>query len=494
VTLRLRLTVWYTLILSATLLVCGGILLYEEPRLARAALDAELTRESMAVEGVLREELGEGLKPADAVDELLREIRLPGRGVAIFTQRGDRIKARWQGMEPVDQGAVLAASGLGVLSAGTKHGDALFYARQVAHEQGPFVIVVSASLADLERDLSVLRRALLIAGACGIVLAALGGVLLAARALRPLQVMAREAAEITESDSSKRLTLPRSRDELRALGRTFNSVLDRLNGVLLRQRAFMADASHELRTPVSVVRSAAEVTLAREPRTEAEYRDALKIVSEQTGRLGRMVEDMFLLARVDAGRRPLLEGQFYLDELIDECVRGIRMLADPRRVGLMLTCPSEVEMRGDEDLVRQMLVNLLENALRHTDDGGQVAVSCVTDRDAIRIQVTDSGEGIPVGDHERVFERFVKLDAARGAGSGAGLGLPIARWIAEAHGGTLTVLRSDGSGTTFEAVLPLNRIESAGPEFVDHETADETQPAVASAREYSHQPVTRVRA
>jgi signal transduction histidine kinase len=306
--------------------------------------------------------------------------------------------------------------------------------------------------------------------------------------------MAREAAEISESDSTKRLTVPRSRDELRALGRTFNSLLDRLNGVLVRQRAFMADASHELRTPVSVVRSAAEVTLAREPRTEAEYRDALRIVSEQTGRLGRMVEDMFLLARVDAGRRPLVAGQFYLDELIDECVRGIRMLADPRHVRVTLNCPSELEMRGDEGLLRQMLINLLENALRHTDDGGRVSVSFATDRDAVRIHVTDSGDGIPVGDHERVFERFVKLDAARGAGSGAGLGLPIARWIAEAHGGTLTVLRSDASGTTFEAVLPLNGVRPAAFEPVEPETADTVQPAMASAAEYSPQPATRLRA
>ncbi len=484
-TLRLRLTVWYTLILSVTLLAFSGVLLYEEPRLARAALDAELRRESIAVEGVLREELGERLKPQDAVAELLEGIRLPGRGVAIFDAKQRPVGVRWQSLEPVSEEALFRSIDGGMLKTPTRQGEGLFYVRQVEHPKGPFVIVVSAPLGELARDLGVLRRALLIAGACGVVLAALGGVLMAARALRPLQVMAQEAADITASDSARRLTISQSRDELRALGRAFNSLLDRLNAMLLRQRAFMADASHELRTPVSVVRSAAEVTLAREPRTEAEYRDALRIVSEQTARLGRMVDDMFLLARVDAGRRPLVAGQFYLDELIDECVRGIGVLAEPRRVRLTLTCPSEVEMRGDEGLLRQMVINLLENALRHSDDGGQVAVSVVLDQALARIQVTDNGEGIPAGDHERVFERFLKLDAARGPGSGAGLGLPIARWIAQAHGGTLSVLRSDTNGTTFEAVVPLNNNEADLPANQAPAKTDDVQAPIVGARDYT---------
>ncbi|HSB62329.1 MAG TPA: HAMP domain-containing sensor histidine kinase, partial [Vicinamibacteria bacterium] len=243
-------------------------------------------------------------------------------------------------------------------------------------------------------------------------------------------------------------------DELGLLARAFNDLLARLESALSQQRRFMADASHELRTPVSISRTAIEVTLGRRGRPEDEYRDCLGVVAGQMRRLTRIVEDLFTLARADAAGLTLERGPLYLDELVADCVEEVKVLAVPKGVALYRKGEGDLEIRGDERRLRQMLVNLLDNAVRHTPAGGWVRVDLVTRADAVELAVTDSGEGVPEGERERVFERFVRLDPSR-PGEGAGLGLPIARAIAEAHGGTLVLARSDGSGSTFLARLPL---------------------------------------
>jgi len=214
----------------------------------------------------------------------------------------------------------------------------------------------------------------------------------------------------------------------------------------------MADASHELRTPVSVIRSAADVTLAREQRDEVEYREALTIVGGEARRVGRLVEDMLVLARADAGGYPLQTVPLYLDELVAECQRTMEVLAAER--GVILRCPAlpEIPFAGDEDLLRRMLLNVVQNGVQHTASGGAVAIEVSTEP-ALTIDVTDGGHGIPLEDWHRIFDRFVQLDPAR-RGAGAGLGLPIARWIAEAHGGTLEIIASSSTGSTFRILLP----------------------------------------
>jgi signal transduction histidine kinase len=215
----------------------------------------------------------------------------------------------------------------------------------------------------------------------------------------------------------------------------------------------MADASHELRTPVSVVRATADVALTRDHRDEAEYREALAIVGGQAGRLGRLVEDMLVLARADAGGYPLRPVNLYLDEVVTECRRAVDVLATERGVAIRAAESPDIPFRGDEDLLRRLVLNVLQNAVQHTPAGGSVAVDIHQESEAVRIRVTDEGPGIPAGDRERIFDRFVQLDASR-RGQGAGLGLPIARWIAEAHQGTLVLEQSGPGGSTFCVLLP----------------------------------------
>jgi signal transduction histidine kinase len=218
----------------------------------------------------------------------------------------------------------------------------------------------------------------------------------------------------------------------------------------------MADASHELRTPVSVIRSAADVTLSRPGRSMAEYLDSVTVIAEQAERLTRLVEDLFLLARADVKGRPLVTTRFYLNDVIAECARAVDVLGREKDVQVDVSGQEDLEVNADEDLIRRMLVNLIENAVKHAPPGTRVRVDLTRGTGEVRVTVRDFGPGIPDGERERIFQRFVRLEPGRAPG--AGLGLPIARWIAEAHGGSLVLAESSAGGSLFVMRLPLSAI------------------------------------
>jgi signal transduction histidine kinase len=181
----------------------------------------------------------------------------------------------------------------------------------------------------------------------------------------------------------------------------------------------------------------------------------LTIVNEQSTRLSRMVEDMFVLARADAGGHRLTKRPLYLDELVAKCVRAVSVVAATPDIRLTTMLHADVSVNADDGLLHQLVTNLLDNAVQHTPPGGSVTIIVNTDASSANIRVSDTGPGIPPADRERVFERFVRLDPARSATSGAGLGLPIARWIAEQHEGTLTVEPDPTGGCVFIVRLPM---------------------------------------
>jgi two-component system, OmpR family, sensor kinase len=240
-----------------------------------------------------------------------------------------------------------------------------------------------------------------------------------------------------------------------------------------------------LRTPVSIMRGEADIALSQETRSPEDYRGALEVVRAEGRRLSRIVNDLFLLARADAGQQPLTRGELYLDELVSDCVRAVRSLALVRSVTLRCTMdppmsaeadrvegtPPEHAYRGDEELLRRLLVNLLDNAIRHAPAGSTVEVDLMSDARGHRLLVIDSGAGIPPEARAHVFERFYRADASHTRDTesetgGAGLGLAIARWVAEAHGGSLTLIESRPGRTVFDAWLPRTSTQPA-TELVD---------------------------
>jgi signal transduction histidine kinase len=266
--------------------------------------------------------------------------------------------------------------------------------------------------------------------------------------------MARRATSIPLTGLEDLGPAPRD-DELGQLARAFNGLVARLRAALQTQRQFMADASHELRTPVSIIRTAADVTLSREQRDEAEYREALVMAGAQSRRLGTLVEDMLVLARADAGAYPLRPVELYLDDVVGQCRRAVDVLAAERGITVTSTGATDVSVRGDEELLRRLMVNLLQNAVQHSPKGGAVTIDISPNGSRVYVRVADSGAGIPEADQARIFDRFVQLDPSRRA-EGTGLGLTIAKWIADVHQGSLSLESSGPGGSTFCVVLPVS--------------------------------------
>jgi len=294
-----------------------------------------------------------------------------------------------------------------------------------------------------------------------LLIAALGGHFLATRSLSPVAEMSARAAEISSSNLNERLPVGSRRDELSALAEVVNGLLERLERAFAQQQRFMADASHELCTPVAVLRTEADVTLSRPTRTETEYRESISVMRESAQRLGRIVDDLFLLARADAGHLPLRREALYLEDVVDDAARAVRNLARERGVRVQLLPLEDSPYDGDADLLGRVLLNLLDNAIKHSPAGGTVTLALMHVADEYHITVTDEGPGIPAEARPHIFERFFRADKARSrtsgdATTGAGLGLAIGRWIAEAHGGRLELVKSSGSATEFLLALPLS--------------------------------------
>lgn len=294
-----------------------------------------------------------------------------------------------------------------------------------------------------------------------LLLAAGGGYFLARKSLAPVAAMASQARGMGAANLHDRLAVSNQRDELGQLALSFNQLLDRLEDSFERQRRFIADASHELRTPVAILRGETEVTLSRSDRSLEEYRETLGILRDESQRLTHIIEDLFTLTRADAGQYPLTFRDFYLDELASDVLRHARSLAIAKCISLTSSIEPELLFHGDEALLRRLFLNLLDNAIKYTHKDGTVNMECRKQGAQYVVSVTDTGPGVPGDLQQRIFERFFRADKARSRsesdGGGAGLGLSIARWIAEAHHGQLLLTRSDASGSTFTATLPARQ-------------------------------------
>ncbi|MCI0389382.1 MAG: ATP-binding protein [Acidobacteria bacterium] len=471
---RTRLTLWYVGVLALALIVFSAGVYLLLARNLHHRMDESLRASSESIAISLVRERAEGETEAEAAHSTVEELHLLNQAMAIFNFEGRLIEekttlgnvhARLPALDsiPDDNLRLYTEPGEGDE---VQRGAARRV--KIGDTNAPYLIAVSQPLKTVTEELEMLRRVFLIAVPLALLLAGLGGFFLARKSLAPVVAMSERARQISAENLEMRLPVANPRDELGQLAATFNELLSRLDSSFSLQRQFMADASHELRTPLSVMRTATQVILEKPRRDENEYRDALAMINDQTRRLARIVDDMFTLARADAGRRPLTLGAFYLDELIGETSRAASVLAARKGVTVEAAERAEVLYYGDEHLLRQMLLNLLDNAIRHTPAGGGIRVSLAQFDSTCEVVVADTGEGIPVEAQPHVFERFYRVDKARSrsdinangadnGGGGAGLGLSIALWVAEAHGGTIELVRSDPTGTAFAIALPLKQ-------------------------------------
>jgi heavy metal sensor kinase len=321
-------------------------------------------------------------------------------------------------------------------------------------EEAEYVIVVAESRRDLIDQMRALRRIFLFSLPAMLLMAGLAGYLLARNSLAPIAEMTSQAERISAENLHERLPVKNKNDELGKLARVFNDLLARIESSFESMRRFTADASHELRTPLAIIRGEADVALSQD-REPGDYRETLAIIQDESRLLSGIVEDMLALARADAGQRRLQLEEFYFNDLIEECVRSARALALNKNLMLDFESSGDTAFRGDEALLRRMVVNLLDNAIKYTPDGGSVSVRLWREDGRINLRVTDSGIGIPAEAAARVFERFYRVDKARSRSEGgSGLGLPIVKWIAEAHNGSVSLESAPERGSSFIVSLP----------------------------------------
>jgi signal transduction histidine kinase len=296
----------------------------------------------------------------------------------------------------------------------------------------------------------------------GLGLAGLAGYLLAKRSLQPLKQLAQTVDAVTSSDLSARVKLSNIDDEIGTLGRRFNLLLDRLEEAFTLQRRFMADASHQIRTPVTVALAAAQVT-SRDPSANlCDCKDALHIIEHQMLQLRRAVEDMFFLSQTDSASLKLERKEIYLDDAVSDAIRAAKTLSREKQQILKLSGLPEAACLGDADLLKQALMILLDNSVKFTPPGGTIEVTLSRREKNWVCSVSDSGTGISEAAQARVFERFFReRRAGKEAAAGAGLGLAIAKSIVENHEGTLRLVESRPGRTTFEIAIPMLEKEAS---------------------------------
>jgi heavy metal sensor kinase len=287
-----------------------------------------------------------------------------------------------------------------------------------------------------------------------VVLVFITGYLLAGRALSPVDVMAKRAAQITADHLNERITIPNPEDELGQLGTAFNATLARLESSFEQLRRFTADASHELRTPLTAIRSVGEVALSKRG-SESYYRDTIGSMLEETNRLTKLVDSLLTMSRADAGRVPLHFSPVSLLELAKESSSLLEVLAEEKNQSIRFEGSNAIHVNADRTILRQALVNLIDNAVKFSPENGIIQVRVSGDAADAIVEIQDNGPGIPAEHKARIFERFYRVDKARTRQEGGtGLGLSIVEWAVSVHRGTVEVDCEPGTGSIFRIRLP----------------------------------------
>jgi heavy metal sensor kinase len=319
----------------------------------------------------------------------------------------------------------------------------------------PVLLRVAHSERVLWQEMEEFVSVLLLALPLALVLAGLGGYALARKALAPVDVMAHKAERISAERLSERLPIENPDDELGQMAGAFNATFARLEEAFEQLRRFTADASHELRTPLTAIRSVGEVGLQAQ-RSATEYRDVIGSMLEETDRLTRLVDSLLTLSRADAGRIQLARTEVPVVDLVNEASALVDVLAEEKQQRISVRGEPTLVVSGDRLILRQALVNLIDNAIKYSPTGAEIVVQvhAGVDGQAI-VEVIDQGPGVSLKHQSRIFDRFYRVDTARSREwGGAGLGLAIARWAVEAHGGQITLESAEGKGSTFRVSLP----------------------------------------
>ena len=456
--LRLRLTLWYVVLLAVILAAfCAGVYMLMRGQLYNNLNDSVENRGNILLGVILFDDDRPTLtgtvfsQDPDANESFVRVFDEAGR--VTFENRA------FEGDPPIDSSALERAL-TGKASTRTVDVDDTPLRLRTFPIEREGDILGALEVGQPEDDVRETLRALLLilAVAYPVTLggASLGGLFLASRALSPIDSLTRLARRLSAEDLSQRLNLKLPDDEVGRLARTFDEMLERLDDAFRRQRRFTADASHELRTPLTAIKGQVDVALERDRDAET-YREVLRSVNADADRMIRLVGSLLTLARADAGQVTIHRENVDIGRVVSDALDHVQPEADRMGVSLAVRPGNTVRVMADPDLILQLSLNLLDNAVKHTAaSNGSIEVSWRNAGAFAELVVSDTGPGIPAEHLPRIFDRFYRVDTARSrADGGAGLGLSISRWIAEAHGGSIHAESTPGEGSRFTVRLPV---------------------------------------
>jgi heavy metal sensor kinase len=455
--IKFRFTVWYLLVLAILLIaLSAGVYFYLSRSLYRG-LDDSLELRSTQIRST--QDILESIRQG-AFQEQLGEIVIlyfySGGQLAEVSPRGISISTP---SELISQ-AIAGTSSFATIETTENEGLRLLAVPTIINILGPppgiqpAALVIARSTKQIDQALAGLLRTLIIAIPLALGLAAGGGIFLARRALRPVDRIAQTAQEIEESDLSRRISV-NTKDELGRLAATLNAMIERLEKAFQRQKQFTGDASHELRTPLAVIEAESSLALQKE-RPPSDYRQSLEVISQEASQMSFLIDQLLALARADAGKEQWNFTEVNLSKLITNLGTDVKILCQEKGLSFQTGQMEDLLVNGDEARLRELFMNLLDNAVRYTPAPGTISVSLRREEQMAVVAITDTGVGIPVEDIPFIFERFYRVDKARSrAVGGSGLGLAICKHIAEAHGGKIEVKSQVGAGSTFSVWLPL---------------------------------------
>jgi heavy metal sensor kinase len=450
--LRIRITAWYFAVLATGFALFGIIAYYAMRGSILETVDENLQDQMQGVRELIARDSGKPELERDLQHD--EEIRAGSDLLQVSDSAGNWI---YRSRTMAHYGP--AALGKATASITTQQPNGvplrvLTLAVEVAGKT--YIAQLAYPLDDFYEALDRFRRVLFLSSPILLLLASAGGYWLSRRALGPVDQVTREARNISAQNLSSRLLVPRTGDELQRLSETLNGMLERLEQAFRRITQFTADASHELRTPVALMRTRAEIVLRRS-RSEDEYRETLRQILEDLKRTSSLIENLMLLARADSGAEALERTRMNMVENVDEACLEARALAEAKQISLHKELPeAPVWINGDANSMRRLLLILLDNAVKYTPPQGCITVSLSASDGYAVAEVRDTGIGIAAQDLPHIFERFFRADRARSRQTGgAGLGLSIGKWIAEAHGGTVSAQSKPGEGSVFQVRIPL---------------------------------------
>ncbi|MFZ1804701.1 MAG: ATP-binding protein [Nitrospira sp.] len=460
--LRVRLTLWYGTALALVLIIFSVVLYAITARSLRDTVDESLEDTAMTAVRSLEER---GFLPLINEEELLSqfpELTRIDKFFQIFspsgtiTIRSPNIKqhevplsrtaldAAFAGQRIFESAKYPKEPPLRLISVPIMYGGNLLY-----------IVQVGTSMESVGETLQRFLVLLVVAIPIALAVSLAGGWFLAGRALRPVDKITLAAQRIAAGDLSQRLSIPAAHDEIGRLAATFNNMIGRLDTSFRQIRQFTSDASHELRTPLTVMKGETDLVLRR-PRLLDDYRLVLESNLEEIDRMTRIVDELLFLSRADMGEVRVESLPVAMESLVEDIHRQAKLLAQDRNIDVLLGTVMPVVVQGDDLRLRELLLNLVENAMKYSHPDGKVEISLLNDGREARLSVTDHGIGIAPADHKKIFQRFFRTDVARGhTKKGTGLGLAICSWIAELHKGRVEVKSALGQGSTFTVVLPL---------------------------------------